>query len=320
MNTAYETTNEADPLAHSFWDPAGGRQAPTPRRPTISISAAPYDGHAVPVMLESLAKCGATHVEPAYIVNYTEPFDERAFSAQRAAEWRGWLGDSGIACEAFSAHVDLGVPENAHAFIKRMDFACSLGARIINTNAAIRANAMGFQRNLPALLKHAEAIGLVIGFENPGDGRDSLINTAADGIDLIRRIDSPWARLNYDAGNTVSHRPTVDAVADGLLALPACGHTHIKDVRASAAGWEFVPPGSGDIHCATLIAAVVRETSINLSIELPLRMRRGPDAQPIRAPTPVALTTIEGSLRCSLAAVNQAIAMALVPPSQHARA
>jgi len=317
MSTAYETTTEADPHAHLFWGLDRRGQPSPPHRPTISISAAPYDGHAVPVMLDSLAKCGATHVEPAYIVNYTEPFDESAFSEQHAAEWRRWLSESGIACEAFSAHVDLGVPENAHAFLKRMDFARSLGARIINTNAAIRANAVGFQRNLPALLKHAEAIGLVIGFENPGDGRDSLINTAEDGIELIRRIDSPWARLNYDAGNTVSHRPTVDAVADGLLAMPVCGHTHIKDVRASSAGWEFVPPGSGDIHCATLIAAVVRETNIDLSIELPLRMRRGPEAQPIRAPTPVALTTIEGSLRCSLAAVNQAIAMALALPSQN---
>ena len=283
----------------------------SPHQPTISISGAPYDGHAIPVMLDSLAQCGATHVEPAYIVNYTEPFDETAFSDVNARAWQGWLKQSGIACEAFSAHVDLGVTTNARAFLKRMDFARTLGARIINTNAAIRANEAEFHRNVPALLKHAEDIGLVIGFENPGDGRDNLINTAQDGIELIRRINSPWARLNYDAGNTVSHRPTVDAVADGLLAMQACGHTHIKDVRASAAGWEFVPPGSGDIRCAALIAAVVRETRINLSIELPLRMRRGPDAQPIRAPAAVALSHIEGSLRCSIAAVNQAIAMAL---------
>ena len=311
MSTAYDPATAANMPAHAFWGLDGGKPPSSPRTPTVSISAAPYDGHSVPVMLDSLAKCGASHVEPAYIVNYTEPFDESAFSEHHANAWRGWLRSSGIACEAFSAHVDLGIAENAHAFLRRMDFARSLGARIINTNAAIRANAEGFQRNLPALLKHAEAIGLVIGFENPGDGRDSLINTAADGIALIRSIDSPWARLNYDAGNTVSHRPTVDAVADGLLAMPVCGHTHIKDVRASAAGWEFVPPGSGDIHCATLIAAVVRETTINLSIELPLRMRRGPDAQPIRAAAPVALTQIEASLRCSLAAVSQAIAMAL---------
>ncbi|MDO8694948.1 MAG: hypothetical protein Q7J51_12670, partial [Sheuella sp.] len=46
----------------------------------ISVSGAPYDGHAFPTMLESLAKLGATHVEPAFIVGYTEPFDETSFT------------------------------------------------------------------------------------------------------------------------------------------------------------------------------------------------------------------------------------------------
>jgi sugar phosphate isomerase/epimerase len=287
--------------------------APAPRsRPTVSISAAPYDGHPVPEMLESLARCGATHVEPAYIVNYTEPFDETAFSERNAALWRNGMNEHGIACEAFSAHIDLGNPGAADVFCKRMDFARSLGARIINTNAAISANAEGFARNLPALLRHAEAIGIVLGFENPGDGRANLIDTAADGIALIQRIDSPWARLNYDAGNTVSHRPGVDPVADALLALPACGHTHIKDVKATAAGWHFVPPGTGDIDCAAIIGAVVSTSHIDLSIELPLRMQRGPDAQPQRAPYPVTLVDIEAGVRQSLAFVNGAITAALL--------
>ena len=52
----------------------------------ISVSAAPYDGHAVEEMLESLARCGVRHVEPAFIVGYTEPFDETAWEAVWAGE------------------------------------------------------------------------------------------------------------------------------------------------------------------------------------------------------------------------------------------
>jgi hypothetical protein len=36
----------------------------------ISISTAPYDGYEIPAMLDSVASCGATHVEPAFIVGY----------------------------------------------------------------------------------------------------------------------------------------------------------------------------------------------------------------------------------------------------------
>jgi len=60
----------------------------TPGRDRIvSISGAPYDGYPAPHMFESLARIGATHVEPAYIVGYTEPFDESSFTDERGAEY-----------------------------------------------------------------------------------------------------------------------------------------------------------------------------------------------------------------------------------------
>ena len=43
----------------------------------ISVSAAPYDGYDFPRVLDSLA---------AFIVDYTEPFDESAFTAEQARQ------------------------------------------------------------------------------------------------------------------------------------------------------------------------------------------------------------------------------------------
>ena len=107
----------------------------------ISISAAPYDGYAFPQVLESLAACGVTHVEPAFIVGYTEPFDESAFTAAQAQQYATWLSDSGLGCYAFSSHIDLGRDDAVDVFRGRMDFAARLGAKVINTNAAARRNA-----------------------------------------------------------------------------------------------------------------------------------------------------------------------------------
>ena len=59
----------------------------------VSINGAPFDGHPVPQMLESLARIGATHLEPAFIVGYTEPFDESSFTEARSIEYARWLGD-----------------------------------------------------------------------------------------------------------------------------------------------------------------------------------------------------------------------------------
>lgn len=274
----------------------------------ISISAAPYDGYTFPEILDSLASCGVTHVEPAFIVGYTGAFDESAFTPAQARQYVAWLAASGLKCHAFSSHIDLGREDAVEVFTGRMDFAAQLGAKIINTNAAARAWSERFFRNIEPLVRHAEQLGMIIGLENPGDGSDNLINTAADGIALLNRLGYPNLRLNYDAANTISHRPVgkpggVIPADDALLAMPYCGHVHIKDAKVTPEGYFFTPLGEGDIGCDRIVRALAA-TGLDLSVELPLRLHRGPDAQPIRRETPVPRAEIEATVRAALAFVR----------------
>ena len=278
----------------------------------LSFSAAPYDGYDFQTTLESLARCGVRHVEPAFIVGYTEAFDESAFSADKARQYSGWLCDSGIGCYAFSSHIDLGRPDAVEVFRGRMDFAARLGAKVINTNAAARHLGDGFFRNIEPLSRHAEQLGMIIGLENPGDGSDNLINTAQDGIDLIKRLGRDCIRLNYDAGNTISHRPLqrlggVDPAADALLAMPYCAYTHIKDVRVTNDRYAFTAIGRGHVDCARILRAMAAST-LNFSIELPLRMHRRSDAQPQRRSEAVPLAEIEAAICESLQFVETHLA------------
>jgi len=278
----------------------------------VSVSAAPFDGYPFPRVLESLAAIGVTHVEPAFIVGYTEPFDESVFGPQQARQYAAWLKEAGIACHAFSSHIDLGRPDALEVFRGRMDFARAIGVRVINTNAAARSNERRFYANIAQLAAHAEALDLWIGLENPGDGSDNLLNTAADAADLLARIDHPRVGLNYDAGNTISHRPGVDTVTDALAAMPHCVHTHVKDVRVTADGFFFTPLGEGQVGCARIVEAIAR-TGLDLSIEIPMRLHRGPDAKPSRAVYRVPLGDIEAMLKSALQFVDAHLAAATVP-------
>jgi sugar phosphate isomerase/epimerase len=266
----------------------------------LSVSAAPYDGHAIPAMLDSLARCGVTHVEPAYIVGYTEPFDESAFTDHAAGQWRSWLAASGLACFAMSAHMDLGTDDATRVFLRRMDFVRAIGGRVINTNASLRSREAQFHTTIGTLARHGADIGLQIGLENPGNGEDNLFNRASDGHDLIERLALPAIGLNFDPANLASHRPDADVTADSIVALPACIHFHVKDVRRAADGWHFTPIGQGDLDVAKILPAVGSFTNLPLSVELPLRLRRGPDAQPIRAPEPLPIAEIEAAITASL--------------------
>jgi sugar phosphate isomerase/epimerase len=185
-----------------------------------------------------------------------------------------------------------------------MDFARALGAEVINTNAAARRLRKSFFANIEVLARHAETIGLKIGLENPGDGSDNLLNTASDAAALLADIGHAMVGLNYDAGNTISHRSDVSPVDDALAAMPLCLHTHIKDVRRDASGYFFTPLGQGSIDCARILQAVT-ETALNLSVEIPLRLHRLPNAQPSRSPYRVPLADIEAVLKPALAFVQQ---------------
>jgi sugar phosphate isomerase/epimerase len=271
----------------------------------LSISTAPYDGYDFPAALDSIAACGAKHVEPAFIVGYTEPFDEEVFNEKNAKQYAAWLKQSGLGCFAFSSHIDLGQPEADWIFARRMDFAAALGAKVINTNAAVRAYAESFFRNIAALAGHAERLDMIIALENPGNGEDNLFNVARDGLDLVEQIGSAYVRLNYDAGNTVSHRPgQVDPAQDALAAMPACAHVHLKDVQTRPEGYFFVPLGEGEVGCATILKAMRGREGLNLAIELPLRLHRNLAAQPVRRGSRVNLSEIETALRRSFTFVQ----------------
>ncbi|WP_429818073.1 sugar phosphate isomerase/epimerase family protein [Ensifer sp. B1-9] len=274
----------------------------------ISASGAPYDGHSRGAMLDSIAKIGFTHFEPAFIVGYTEPFDETAFSSSQATDWLKAITAAGLSCHAFSSHMDLGFENSVEVFTGRMEFAAALGAKVIATNAAARSREASFFRNIDVLLRRAEALQITIALENPGDGSDNVINTAKDGVALVERLASPFLKLNYDAANTASHRPDMERLAeDAILALPASAHAHIKDVRRTAQGWFFTPIGDGEVGCSRLLSAIAALASFPISIELPLRLHRGADAQPVRRYDPVPLATIEEVLTRSLKNVRKAL-------------
>ena len=158
----------------------------------------------------------------------------------------------------------------------------------------------------------------MIGLENPGDGQDNLVNTALDGIALLEKLGHECIKLNYDAGNTISHRPPkdpggVEPVADALLAMPYCGHVHIKDVHVDDDGrYFFTPIGKGDIDCATIVHAVAK-TQLNLTIEMPLRLHRLANKQPQRRSEPLPLSEVEDAIRESLQFVEQHLAIGSMP-------
>ena len=268
----------------------------------ISISTAAFDGHDLSVALREISQIGLEHIELAFIQGYMDPFGEEIFSPFYAKKVSRLLSETNLACFAVSAHMDLATESSLEIFKQRMDFANWVGAKIIISNAGPQKNERVFMKNMEELARVAESLDLIIGLENPGDGKENIIESGKSGASVIQKIGSDWVKLNYDFGNLLSHLfEKVRPEEDYKYALPYSAHLHLKDVRSYEQGWFFTEIGKGSIDYRSILKNLKSENpSLPLSLEVPLRLTRAPDASPRRQALPVPLDEIRRVLQGSI--------------------
>ena len=265
----------------------------------ISLSTVVFDGHSLETAFHETAALGFALVEPAYISGYMD-FDEAAFEEAAARRLRSLLARSGLRVAAVSAHMDLG-GRNASAMIaRRLRFAAAIGAGAVITNAAARSDVAAMERCLDAAIPEAEAAGVTIALENPGNGRDAVVADGASGAALVARFGSNRLRLNYDCANVLTYSEGAKHPANDIgAALPALAHVHLKDARRTADGWAYVALGDGDAGLDA-VAAKIAGSGAAVGIELPLRLDRPANRDPVRLRPPLPLDEIRQTVRRSL--------------------
>jgi sugar phosphate isomerase/epimerase len=273
------------------------------------VSTVAYDGYGLDRACESLARLGATHVEPVFVTAFDGKGMAPDFSQADAATTASVIAASGLGCQAMTMTFDLGALRATPAMLRRMEFAWRAGARVVNVLAPPRRRERAFLANIEEIVRQAGSLGVRLGLENPGDGIASVMDTAADAALLVERFGSDSVGVNYDLGNRATHAPDQDPVRDAVEALPHCINVHLKDLRRTPQGWFFTAIGQGEIDCARLLEAIrARASPPPVTIELPLRLHRRPDATLSRARYRAPLADIEAAIDVSLRYVRQRLA------------
>jgi sugar phosphate isomerase/epimerase len=275
----------------------------------LIISTAAYDGYDLEVAFREIAAAGVELVEVAFIEGYTDPFTEDYFSEKNAVKISKLLAEYKLACMSFSSHVDLAREGIVDIFKKRMAFAHKLGARYIISNAAPLNHKHQFMENIAQLGQAAADLEMIIALENPGDGHPNVIDSAEPAARTIEEIGLASVKINYDFGNLLSHcfgklRPEHDY----KLVIAQTAHFHIKDVAANDSGWYFTEIGRGTIDYQRVLGQLAAVSDVvPLSLEIPLRVTRAPDASPRRALQPVELAEIRRVMTGSVDFVKKSI-------------
>ena len=250
----------------------------------ISVSTVAYDGYPFTTSFAELARLGIKLVEPAYINGYMV-FDEEAFEAPAITAMKALLKQHQLSCHAISAHMDTSA-ENAEAMLaRRLRFTAEIGARFTITNSTTVDRRLLFEKTLEANLRLAEQLGVIIALENPGHGKANIMMDGKHGAELVRYFNSPFLCMNYDTSNVLTYseggtRPETDID----FALPVSSHMHLKDVVREKDCWRYVAIGHGDIDYPKLLAKLKPHPEIPLTLELPLRLKRKFNQDPMRDP------------------------------------
>ena len=277
----------------------------------ILISTAAYDGYDLATAFKEISRAGVDLVEIAFIEGYTDPFTEDYFNDDNAAKITTLLAEHKLKCLSFSSHVDLSRDGIVAVFKNRMAFANKLGARYIVSNAAPLQNKSQFMQNIKELGQTAAGLKMVIVLENPGDGKANVMDSGEPAANLIEEIGQENVKINYDFGNLLSHCfEKIRPEEDYKLVRDCAVHYHIKDVASDDSGWYFTEIGNGTIDYRKILKDLAAlPEPVPISLEIPLRIRRAPDASPRRASVPVDLKKIRQVMERSVDFVKTALSI-----------
>jgi len=241
----------------------------------VAVNTLAYHGYTLEEAFKNLASTGVIYVEPVFIRSYYHELTEEYFNASNARYVKKLIEDNGLSVYAMAGHMDLGSKGASDLFIKRMDFGKELGARVINTNAALKENSRIFFNNIEKIAEYAENIDIYVGFENPGAGENNILGNGKEGAVLIEKIGSERIGLNYDFGNTLMYsKEAVKPEEDFLNAIQYTIHLHLKDMIKERDGFYLTRIGGGMVNYGAILENIrVLKPDLPVSIELPLRFR-----------------------------------------------
>lgn len=269
----------------------------------LSCSTVAFDGYDVAVAIKEIGKIGFDGIELGFIEGYVGNFSDELFGDESARTVEAVLRSTGLSCSAVSGHIDLACDDAIERAALRLRFAAQVGSPRLITNAAVRSNGEAFFRNMESIIREAERSKVIVCLENPGNGIENVIDDGLSAVGVLKRIGHPLVRMNYDFANTASHAPASSTAhfqteQDFRHILPWLEQLHLKDVRRTPGGdFEYPALGEGCIDFRTVFLTLAeRAARPNLSLEIPVRLRRHPDGSPYRLPGPVAIEKIIGVL------------------------
>jgi len=261
------------------------------RFPTIAVNTVTYLPYSLDEALGGIRAAGFRWVEIASIPGVCQhiplDMDDTAIETLRRK-----LASAGLQLCSLSSHTDLTSKEGSRFAMRAISLASRLGVSIVNTAVGGPSNENEdeslFLENIPEIADWARRSRVVLALEIHG----TLTATGRKSHDLIRKVNHPNVKINYDTGNSLYFADT-PPYEDLMEALPEVVHIHLKDKIGGRGVWNFPPIGTGEIDFRRILDSLsAADFSGPMSIEIEFTDKGWPSLAEVDAAVVVAFRNL----------------------------
>ena len=228
--------------------------------------------------LEGLSRVGFTQIELLAASEWKPHYDPSTASPQDRARLITSLERYGLRIASISGHSNLASDGGLQKFRARLEFAVSLGVRIVNTGVgdlSSEERRQQFHKNIREVAAWASGMGVTVALEPHGAWAPSGRVLAQ----IIREMGAPSIRINYDTANVIYYsgeHPEEDLPS----AVDLVAHVHMKDKIGGKMEWNFPAVGKGEVNFPRILTVLEQGNyggPFSIEIELTPETERNAD-------------------------------------------
>jgi len=213
---------------------------------TIGVVSSTYPNYSGSEAIEGISKAGFKYIElasaPAYFEHIPRP--ENGVSKEIVNGVLKECADHGLTLQCIAGHTRMIQENTVKNFMKVLDFASLAGVKFVTTDAGeikSKEDENKFYADIKEIAEYAKDKSITVCLEMHGN----WCNNGKVGSEIIKTINHPNIKLNYDTSNVIMYgntRPEEDL----QYALPYMGYVHLKESGNGKFGeWNFPALGEG---------------------------------------------------------------------------
>lgn len=236
----------------------------------ICLNSNSYHGFTLEEAVTGAKRAGIHLIELAGVIGWTEHVHNN-YSDEKISEVLRLLADNEIKAIGMCGHTNIQTKEGQEIFKKNLQLAKKLGVDYVTLSTgethgdeSVIADDSELIEILRDLARFAKDLGLVMAIETHGNN----YATGESIIALLKKVNMPNVRLNYDTGNVVFYGAIVP-YDDLEASTGSITGIHLKEKAGAQNEWNFPAIGRGDLNFDRILKILKKNgCTAALSIEI----------------------------------------------------